>query len=217
MEYITSKSEMVESLYGMFDALNFELYGGKITKPVIDVAVLSSNADSRCACDVWSVGDNKVQEVIFSGEFVGNPNTTTAELVKEMLCCMVKLYCQENKIKCTSRGGTYYNYRFLKVAEEHGLVSCGRNGSGFREYKLSDKVSDIVDSLENKIYVARAKYVHGMVPSTSQPVMTKTEYGIRSHHNFRFVCPQCGAIARSGKSLNLICGDCNVKFAESYV
>lgn len=216
MEYITSKSEMVESLYGMFDALNFELYGGKITRPVIDVSVLSSCAKSRCAQNVWRIGDNKVQEVIFSGEFVGNSNTSTEDLVVEMLRCMVKLYCHDNKIKCTSRGGTYYNSRFKRVAEEHGLVSCGKDDSGYRKYKLTDEMSGVVESLGNKIYVARAKYVHGSMPDDPRAAMTQTEYGIRKFHNYRFVCPKCGAIARSGKPLNILCGDCNVKFTESY-
>ena len=36
----------------------------------------------------------------------------------------------------------------------------------------------------------------------------------RPNHNHRYVCPVCKNIARSGKVLNLICGDCMAAMVE---
>lgn len=117
---------------------------------------------------------------------------------------MVHLYNLQNDIKDTSRGNGYHNKRFKEEAEKRSLnISCSPK-IGWSDTKLNDEARQLVADKANAtaFTLSRARAVDdGDMPAPKPKSSTR-----------KYICPVCGAIIRSTKEVNVICGDCDVAF-----
>ena len=119
-------------------------------------------------------------------------------------------------VQCTSRGGTYHNKYFKQTAEAHGLKVERSEKYGWSITSPSDELLDwILNNDIQEIKLNRNEYygirITGGNAAANGGAPTPTA---RPNHNHRYVCPCCHSIARSGKPMRLICGDCLQPMAE---
>lgn len=114
-------------------------------------------------------------------------------------------------IQDCSRGGTYHNKHFKQAAEAHGLTVTRTEQYGWSMTTPSDELLTwILDNGIQEIKLNRnepygIRIVGG---STAASGGTDISATVRPNHNHRYICPCCHNIARSGKVMRLICGDC---------
>ena len=107
-----------------------------------------------------------------------------------------------------SRGGTYHNREFKKAAEAHGLNVTRSDKYGYSHTSPSDMLLEWCMTHDlREIELCRMDIERGSA-SGSRAVGGSATVRRTANHNHRFVCPKCGAVARAGRSLNLVCGDC---------
>ena len=108
---------------------------------------------------------------------------------------MIHMYCCIHNIKDTSRGESYHNNRFGKVASKFG---------GFvGKYKYGYRISGLDQEIKDEIYRHNINYD------------TKQKFRIteRSKNNTRkYMCSCCGSSFRATRDINVLCIDCNKQY-----
>ena len=128
------------------------------------------------------------------------------ELAETLLHEMVHLFNQLKGVKDCTRGGYYHNKAFKTAAESHGLIcdECNRS-NGYGITKLSESAAAWISSNCGDIY-----------RMSRQPWKKKQAKKSNNSHSIKYVCPCCGAIARTTKALFLVCGDCEERMIEDF-
>lgn len=96
------------------------------------------------------------------------------------------LYAMQNGIKDTSNRGVYHNKRFKALAEDRGLIIEKHSRYGWT--------------------ITTPSEANGTPVKPTAP---------KKGNSIKWICPCCGAIVRSTKILNIVCGDCNEKFIQA--
>lgn len=124
---------------------------------------------------------------------------------------MIHLYCAQNGIKDTSRGGTYHNKKFRNECLKRGFYFSDDKPDkkyGWAFPKITEETKELCRSFninEEAFKIARLK------PGEEQSQEEGEEKGeSRSRKkSFKWVCPGCTLIIRSTKeSINVMCADC---------
>jgi hypothetical protein len=194
---------VVAKLELIFDTLNRHLFAGQLITPVISVSPDTSVIGSYGWCtsrEVWQGEDSeRYFEINLCAEHLNRPFEDVGET---MLHEMVHLYNSQNKIKDTSRAGTYHNTRFKEAAGNHGLLVEKHFKYGWCMTKLSKEVSEWLKAEfpdEKDFTLRREKKV-------------KSENGDKKSSYIKYVCPQCPANVRATKPTNILCLDCQIPF-----
>lgn len=217
-------SQRISALESLFDILNEKFYNSQLQKVVITV---SPNQRSKALAlgwftvgKVWSerVGETKqsYHEINICAEFLDRP---IHDIVETMLHEMVHLYCSQNAKKDTSNRGVYHNKVFMEMALAHGL-NCQRHGIyGWTRTSLSDSTKQWLATISDKLFdlsLSRKLIAENGLSGNESGSKTPTDSQQKARQSsIKWVCPCCGAIIRSTKVVNVICGDCNEKFVRA--
>lgn len=129
---------------------------------------------------------------------------------------MVHLYCRENGIKETSRGGTYHNGKFKVEAEKRGL-ECFKYGQYGWNTKPSEMLVEYALSKDwNEIRIGRNTVFAGIRVAASGLSRTSGVTGgeKRPSSTRKLICPGCQQSVRATRKVNIICGDCFLPMVE---
>ena len=109
-----------------------------------------------------------------------------------------------NKIKETSRGGSYHNKKFRDIALSHGLIVKHSKKHGWSITEPSNSLLQFIEKNElNSLYAVGG-------------ITVKKEIH-KNIHNCKYSCPKCGQSVRATKIVNIICGDCNTKLIRNSI
>jgi len=180
-----------------FKILNDKFYNGGLPKPIFTIIPDKKNLGYCTSDKVWiddKNAEHQLYEINLSSEYLNRPKD---EIVETLLHEMVHLYCNVNSIRDCA--GKYHNKKYKQYAEEHGLI-CEKTKYGYSKTDLSFETKEWIQTLE--------------LPKFD--LFRKTQSGSKSKQIvYRYVCPVCGAIARSTKPLNLYCGDCECEMIRT--
>lgn len=214
MKETTKMSRAVGQLEKMYNVLNEDFFGGALPIPVITVQSKPGTFGHMTGGKVWTRKDDRGYELNIAAEVLNYP---IEETIDTMLHEMVHLYCRENNIKETSRGGKYHNGKFKEEAERVGLTCYKteqygwntRPGDNIVEYALEKGWSEIKISrstMPPMLMIGATGTAHsgaGTVSGGKRPSSTR-----------KLVCPCCGQSVRATKKVNILCGDCMEQMQE---
>lgn len=212
MKELSKYSRLAGYLEKLYDKLNDHFFDGQLDRPVITIQSTPRAYGHYTLYDAWSVKGEGRKEINIGAGTLDRPiEYTVATLLHEMC----HQYNQEiANLQDCSRGGTYHNKEFKRIAEAHGLVCTRTEKYGWSNTSavLSDELlAWILDNDIHEIKLTRHD-PHGVrIVGGNSTASGGTGYiptATTRQHNFRYQCPCCHAIARSGKPVRLICGDC---------
>lgn len=139
-------------------------------------------------------------EINICAEYLDRPMT---EVCATMLHEGAHLYNLLHEVEDTSNNGYYHNLKFKATAEDHGLQIEKHQKYGWTVTTLAPEAEAWV----------KAALGDEVINASRQPEGTGKEKGKKSkNRSIKYVCPECGAIIRATKEVNVVCGDCDVSF-----
>ena len=196
-------SDIVKKTEEMFDLFNQHFYNGELNRPAITVSPDGGRGTyGWCTVqEVWDTMGEMYREINLCAEYLDRPIT---ELAATLLHEMAHLYNFKYDIQDVSNNGYYHNLKFKTTAEAHGLKIEKHAKYGWTVTTLAPEAEEwIKEALgENGINASRL------------PESSGGKGGIKKSKNrsIKYVCPECGAIIRATKEVNVVCGDCDVPF-----
>ncbi len=196
--------ETVKYLEKLYDYINGRLFGGELEKPVITV-----QRDERNKAFGWystekvwkERGENEgVHELNITAQYL---NRSVSEIAETLIHEMCHNYARQNHIQDCSRGGTYHNKLFLRIAEMHGLKVQCLPKIGYSHTELTEGTAALIaefvkDNPESIIY--RSPVFKGQT--------------VRTSSTRKYKCPICGQSVRATKEVRILCLDCNEPMTE---
>ena len=197
---------VISELHRAFKLFNESLFNGALPEPAILVAPRGNKKLTLGWCTVGKVWKNEVTEeeryeINLCAEAL---NRGIYPVMATLLHEMVHLHNLVNEIKDTSRGGTYHNMKFKKVAEERGLIVEHGEKIGWSLTKLQGTTMDLIDgaNFDEAVFSFGRREMN----SEEDKKRKKKKGSVR-----KYVCPRCGCIIRASKQVKVICGDCYEK------
>lgn len=194
---------VISELHRAFKLFNESLFNGALPEPAILVAPRGNKKLTLGWCTVAKVWKNEVTEeeryeINLCAEAL---NRGIYPVMATLLHEMVHLHNLVFEIKDVSRGGTYHNMKFKKVAEEHGLIIEHGEKIGWSLTKLQGTTMDLIDraNFDEAVF----SFGRREMLSDEDKKRKKKKSSVR-----KYVCPKCGCIIRASKQVNVICGDC---------
>lgn len=216
MKQNTTYNRTVQYLNKVFKLINAEYFDNELQMPTITIQSTVGAYGHVTTSKVWQTETgNASYELNIGADYLNRPiENIVATLIHEG----VHLYALQNGIKDTSNRGIYHNRKFKELAEERGLAISKHDRYGWTITEPTEETiqfcidNDLQEIMINRntgysfvgVGTGKAGSGNGSTPTTRK----KGSY-------IKWVCPCCGAIVRSTKVLNIICGDCNEKFIEA--
>lgn len=192
----TAISNDIRYLEKAFDILNKEYFESALSKPMITIQS-SPKTNGHFTCDkIWKDNADSYHEINISAE---NLNRPAQNVIATLLHEMIHLYCYQNGIKDTSRGGTYHNKCFKVEAEKRGLIIGYNSKIGHSPTKPTDALVQFIR--ESKLDITFSHYRE----KEQQAVKSKKKSSTR-----KYVCPDCGQSIRATKEVHIKCADCDM-------
>lgn len=208
MKELTKYSRLAGYLEKLYDKLNADFFNGELDRPVITIQSSSRSYGHYTLYDAWSVKGEGYKEINIAAGTLNRP-------IEYTVCTLLHEMCHQYNnevanVQDASRGGMYHNKYFKQTAEVHGLNVTRSEKYGWSITSPSDILLDWILSNDIQEIKLNRNDPYGLRISGGN---TAANGGIGStttkpNHNYRYVCPCCHSIARSGKTLHLICGDC---------
>ncbi len=196
--------ETVEYLGKLYDYCNEKLFDGELTCPVITVQRDEHNKTNGW----WSVKKVWHENAEDEGEHELNMtaqqlNRSIGQIAATMIHEMCHQYASINNMQDCSRGNTYHNKLFKRIAETHGLIVECVPTIGWSKTDLTKDTETLIaafvkDNPDTLIY--RAPVFKGQTVKTSS--------------TRKYVCPKCQQSVRATKVVNIICADCDCAMIE---
>ena len=208
MKELTKYSRLAGYLEKLYDKLNTDFFNGELDRPVITIQSSSRSYGHYTLYDAWSVKGEGYKEINIAAGTLNRP-------IEYTICTLLHEMCHQYNneiahVQDCSRGGTYHNKYFKRTAEAHGLTVTRSEKYGWSITSPSDELLDwILNNDIQEIKLNRNEY-HGIriAGGNAAAESGAPTPSARPNHNHRYVCPHCHNIARSGKPIRLICGDC---------
>ena len=215
MKELTKYSRVAGYLEKLYDKLNTDFFDGVLVRPVITIQSTSRAYGHYTLHDAWSIKGAGYREINIAAGTLDRPiENVAATLVHEM----THQYNNEvANVQDCSRGGTYHNKLFRIAAEAHGINVYRSDKYGWSITEPSERLiawladNDIRDIPMHRADGATARIAGGKAAQGGVSVAGVTP----KSKSRRWVCPGCGAIVRSTRTVKLICGDCFQPFVET--
>jgi hypothetical protein len=219
MKQLTEYNRVSGYLNKIFNRLNETYFENALTKPVITIMSTPRAYGHVSVYEVW-LSEEKGRRELNIG--AGTLNRPIENVVATMLHEMVHIYCMENGIKDTSRGGSYHNKRFKEEAERRDLIISYDSRIGFSITQPSDKLIEwCIDEELEEIKVHRLDFygclhpVNGGYKAPAGGNLPTPPPRRKPSSTRKYICPKCGMSVRATKTVNIACIDCgNVKMIE---
>ena len=206
----------IDELQRMFKLLNETYFNGELERPVITILTdTTSGAYGWISVHkVWSSKDSTwFREINLCAEYLNRPVELVITTLAHEMC---HLYNIQNDIQDTSRAGTYHNRAFKTVAEARGLIVEKDSQYGFCVTKPLPEFTALV---KKHCRAGCFKLERMKTYRDGSPKITKTGSDGREktisrtrQSSKKYTCPACGLIVRATKTVNIICGDCDIQF-----
>ena len=194
--------EAVKYLGELYDFLNRRFFADELEKPVITVCPDGKNkAYGWFVCgEIWREDGEETgeTELNVSAQFLNRP---FADIAETMLHEMVHQYAYRNQMQDCSRGGSYHNKLYAKLAREHGLEVEKADKTGWSETRLTVISREIIDE-----FATEHKFIYRL------PEKKGTK--VRSSSTRKYICPICGMSVRATKQVRIMCADCDALMCE---
>ena len=220
MKKLDKYSRVSGALEKLYRQLNSRFYSDELEIPIITIQASSRSYAHVSVDKIWTVdGQEARRELNISATYLSRP---IEEICASLLHEMAHIYAMQAGIKDTSRNGSYHNKRFRQIAEDHGIIVGYDERIGWSPTSPSDEliewlcdidIEDIRINRGNIEELARITGTGGAAPAPAEPPKVTTTG--RRGNSIRWICPDCGAIVRSTKQVNILCGDCNTPFVMS--
>ena len=211
MKQLTTYNRAAAYLNSIFDSLNDRYFEGALSRPVITIQSTPRAYGHFTLYDAWSVdGDKGMREINIGAGTLSRP---IENVVATLLHEMCHYWNDQHGIKDCSRGGTYHNKRFKKLAEACDLHIDHHPTYGWSITTPTDALVEFC--LENgltEIRLCRNDYVPLQIPGSGTHTGTNTGTGAggkKPSSTRKYVCPCCGLSVRATKSVNVGCLDCD--------
>lgn len=204
---MTKLSEVAAILERAFDIANAHFYGNKLPKPIITVASTGrlSSYGWFTPAKLWNDNEQQRHEINISAEYL---HRDISEVITTLLHEMVHLYCNTNQIKDTSRGFSYHNKNFKKVAEIHGLTITHSRKCGWSHSQLSSEGENFIEICKLQIPNLQKFQIYRLGGQLDEETTTKPK---KSSSSRKYICPECGMSVRATKEVKIKCVECDLE------
>ena len=216
MKELTSYNRVTQYLNKVFKLINSEYFDNELEMPTITIQSTVGAYGHVTTSKVWKTESGKASyELNIGADYLDRPiENIVATLIHEGC----HLYAMQNGIKDTSNRGVYHNKRFKALAEERGLIIEKHSRYGWTITTPSEAtISFCIDNNLQEVLITRHTGITFTGVGTGKngngtPVKPTAP---KKGNSIKWICPCCGAIVRSTKILNIVCGDCNEKFIQA--
>lgn len=216
MKVNTSYNRTITYLTKVFKYINEYFFNNELETPVITIQSTPKAYGHFTPWKSWTTAKDGEQigqvEINLGAETLNRPiENTVATMIHEC----VHYYCYLHNIKDTSRNGSYHNKRFKAEAEKRGLTISydGRIGWSITEpgedvinFCIEYNLQDIFIHRNGAYYMPAGgtKGTHGKAGAGEDGEEPKK----KTSNSIKWVCPECGMIARTTKICRMMCMDC---------
>lgn len=216
MKELTSYNRVTQYLNKVFKLINSEYFDNELEMPTITIQSTVGAYGHVTTSKVWKTESGKASyELNIGADYLNRPiENIVATLIHEGC----HLYAMQNGIKDTSNRGVYHNKRFKALAEERGLIIEKHSRYGWTITTPSEAtINFCIDNDLQEVLITRHIGITFTGVGTGKngngtPVKPTAP---KKGNSIKWICPCCGAIVRSTKILNIVCGDCNEKFIQA--
>lgn len=220
MKELTSYNRVTQYLNKVFKLINQEYFNNELEQPTITIQSSVGAYGHITVSKVWKTETGKESfELNVSADYLSRPiENVVATLIHE---CS-HLYAMMNNIKDTSNQGVYHNRKFKEIAETKGHLQIDKHPKyGWTVTSPTEEtINFCIRNDLQEILISRNTFVGFApvpvgTPKAGNPTVIKPPVAPKKTSSIKWVCPSCGAIVRSTKILNIVCGDCNEKFVQA--
>ena len=216
MKELTSYNRVTQYLNKVFKLINSEYFDNELEMPTITIQSTVGAYGHVTTSKVWKTESGKASyELNIGADYLDRPiENIVATLIHEGC----HLYAMQNGIKDTSNRGVYHNKRFKALAEDRGLIIEKHSRYGWTITTPSEAtINFCIDNNLQEVLITRHTGITFTGVGTGKngngtPVKPTAP---KKGNSIKWICPCCGAIVRSTKILNIVCGDCNEKFIQA--
>lgn len=216
MKELISYNRVTQYLNKVFKLINSEYFDNELEMPTITIQSTVGAYGHVTTSKVWKTESGKASyELNIGADYLDRPiENIVATLIHEGC----HLYAMQNGIKDTSNRGVYHNKRFKALAEDKGLIIEKHSRYGWTITTPSEAtINFCIDNDLQEVLITRHTGITFTGVGTGKngngtPVKPTAP---KKGNSIKWICPCCGAIVRSTKILNIVCGDCNEKFIQA--
>lgn len=216
MKELTSYNRVTQYLNKVFKLINSEYFDNELEMPTITIQSTVGAYGHVTTSKVWKTESGKASyELNIGADYLDRPiENIVATLIHEGC----HLYAMQNGIKDTSNRGVYHNKRFKALAEDRGLIIEKHSRYGWTITTPSEAtINFCIDNDLQEVLITRHTGITFTGVGTGKngngtPVKPTAP---KKGNSIKWICPCCGAIVRSTKILNIVCGDCSEKFIQA--
>ena len=216
MKELTSYNRVTQYLNKVFKLIKSEYFDNELEMPTITIQSTVGAYGHVTTSKVWKTESGKASyELNIGADYLDRPiENIVATLIHEGC----HLYAMQNGIKDTSNRGVYHNKRFKALAEDRGLIIEKHSRYGWTITTPSEAtINFCIDNDLQEVLITRHTGITFTGVGTGKngngtPVKPTAP---KKGNSIKWICPCCGAIVRSTKILNIVCGDCNEKFIQA--
>ena len=216
MKELTSYNRVTQYLNKVFKLINSEYFDNELEMPTITIQSTVGAYGHVTTSKVWKTESGKASyELNIGADYLNRPiENIVATLIHEGC----HLYAMQNGIKDTSNRGVYHNKRFKALAEDRGLIIEKHSRYGWTITTPSEAtINFCIDNDLQEVLITRHTGITFTGVGTGKngngtPVKPTAP---KKGNSIKWICPCCGAIVRSTKILNIVCGDCKEKFIQA--
>lgn len=216
MKELTSYNRVTQYLNKVFKLINSKYFDNELEMPTITIQSTVGAYGHVTTSKVWKTESGKASyELNIGADYLDRPiENIVATLIHEGC----HLYAMQNGIKDTSNRGVYHNKRFKALAEDRGLIIEKHSRYGWTITTPSEAtINFCIDNNLQEVLITRHTGITFTGVGTGKngngtPVKPTAP---KKGNSIKWICPCCGAIVRSTKILNIVCGDCNEKFIQA--
>ena len=221
MKQTTNMQRSIQYLNKIFKLLNEKYFDNELETPIITVQSTPKAYGHFTPWNSWSINeaDGTKKGTVEINIGAGTLDRPIENVVATMLHEMVHYYCYVKGIKDTSRNGRYHNSKGFKAeAEKRDLHLEYDNVIGWSITTPTENLLDfIIENQLEDIRIGRNEFTSYFIGGGAKAGngTNTTTPPTKKGNSIKWVCPCCGAIVRSTRVLNIVCGDCNEKFIQA--
>lgn len=216
MKELTSYNRAVQYLNKVFKLINTDYFKDELEMPTITVQSTVGAYGHVTTSKIWRTETGKASyELNIGADYLARPiEDVVATLIHESC----HLFAMLKGIKDTSNRGVYHNANFKRLAEQRGLNIDRHEKYGWTITTPTEETVDFCIRHDlQEILVTRDTGLTfiGIGTGKSDNGNSAPKPTTKKGNSIKWVCPCCGAIIRSTREVNVICGDCNETFIKA--